>query len=158
MNHSKQLYPPISISRFTNAAFCLPPSWNLFFFFDFLHPVSTACFRSSLLLSLAQPTRALLSPPSPLNFQNTMFPGLFGETVEINKLEGSRTTLLRTTAGSSQGKTNKKASWGDGSVVQLFYSTWVRFTQCRIRARYTLNPQLHIGAQSSLVMSSYSNA
>lgn len=105
------------------------------FFSHFLQPVSTVCFRSSLLLSLAPPTRAFLSPPSPLSFQNTMFPGLFGETVEINKLEGSRTALLRTTVGSSRGKTNKKAGWGDGSVVPLFHSAQAHTLQS---GQYTL--------------------
>lgn len=122
----------------TNQKHCLLSSSiiKLTFFSHFLQPVSTACFRSSLLLSLAPPTRALLSPPSPPNFQNTMFPGLFGETVEINKLEGSRTTLLRTTAGSSRGKTNKKAGWGDGSVDPLFYNTCVRLTQSRVDVHF----------------------
>lgn len=118
---------------------------KLTFFSHFLRPVSTACFRQSLLLSLPPPTRPFLSPPSSSNFQNTMFSGLFGETVEINKLEGSRTTLLRTTAGSSWGKTNKKAGCGDGSVVSLL--------QCQAQTvqnrQYTLNPQLNTRASGS---------
>lgn len=109
---------------------------KLTFFSNSPQPVSTVCFRSSLLLSLAPPTLTLLSPPSPPNFQNTMFPGLFGETVEINKLEGRRATLLQTTAVSSRGKTNKKAGWGDGSVVPLFHNTWVRLTRCRMDATH----------------------